>query len=93
MSTTTKPELVAVKADVVEVKKHDLEARVADRRRELIEELIEFKKRSGLSAVEAGDAIKRRLSELDHLVKQSIVDGWQNISEAARARLESWIDR
>ena len=81
------------RSEPVAAGKSDLESRIADRKRELIEELIEHKKRSGLPAVEAVDAIKRRLTQLEHLVKQSVVDGWSNVSEAARARLELWIDR
>ena len=90
MTTTAKPELVAVKPAEPSP---DLEVRVADRKRELIAELIENKKRSGLAAVEAVDAIKRRLSQLDHLVKTNVVDGWQTISDSGRAKLELWIDR
>lgn len=88
-STNLKPEAPAA----VDPRRLDLEARVADRKRELVAELIEHKKRSGLASVEAVDAIKRRLTQLEHLIKNHVVDGWMNISEAAHAKFELWIDR
>ncbi len=93
-ATPAKPELTVVKPEPVDAaKNHALENRVADRKRELIAELIEHKKRSGLPSVEAVDAIKRRLTQLEHLVKQNVVDGWSHVSEGARAKFELWIDR
>ncbi len=93
-TTTTKPELTVLNPEPADISRNqDLEARVSDRKRELVAELIEHKKRSGLASVEAVDAIKRRLTQLEHLVKQNISDGWMNISEAARAKFELWIDR
>jgi hypothetical protein len=88
-----KPDVVPIRADLPNPKALDLEARVSERKRQLIEELLEHKKRSGLAAIETVDAIKRRLSELEHLIKQTVVDGWPNVGDSARARFELWIDR
>jgi hypothetical protein len=69
---------------------NDLESRVTSRKRELIEELIEHKKKSGQPA-EAVDTIKRRLSELEDLIKQNVVDGWDNVNPVARSKFDLWI--
>lgn len=71
----------------------DLETRVADRKRELIAELIEYKKSSRVGATEAIDQIKARLSDLARIVKENVVDGWANVGEAAKLRLDEWVAR
>jgi prephenate dehydrogenase len=69
----------------------DLESRVADRKLELITEIIEHKKNSSrFGAAEAIDKLKHRLSELSHIMK---ADEWTNLSAGARLRLAEWIAR
>lgn len=70
-----------------------LESRVITRKRELIAELIEYKKRSGGHATETVQRLRQRLAELDHLVKWGVVDGWDQVSDAVRARLDLWVDQ
>jgi hypothetical protein len=70
-----------------------LEARVAARKRELIEELIEHKTSVRSGAPEAAAKLKERLTELAHIVKEGVVDGWANIGEAARIRIDHWMSR
>ena len=49
----------------------DLETRVAERKRELISEIVEHKKNSSRAgAAQAIDRIKAQLSELAHIVKE-----------------------
>ncbi|MEO7094832.1 MAG: hypothetical protein ABI175_16355 [Polyangiales bacterium] len=63
----------------------DLEARVQDRKRELIAEAVEYKTNSSRhGAGEAFDRIKLRLSELAYIVKQG---------GTATADLEEWMSR
>jgi hypothetical protein len=70
----------------------DLETRVANRKRELIAELVEHKKNSSRAgAVAAVDKLKLRLTELAHIVKESVVDGWSNVGPSATLRLDEWI--
>jgi hypothetical protein len=69
---------------------NDLESRVTSRKRELIEELIEHKKKSGQPA-EMVDTIKRRLSELEELIKQNVAEGWDHVSPVARSKFDLWI--
>jgi len=70
----------------------DLETRVANRKRELISEIVEHKKNiSRVGAAEAIDRIKARLSELAHIVKEGVVDGWANVGPGAKLKLDEWM--
>lgn len=69
----------------------DLEVRVANRKRQLITEIIEHKKNSSRSgAAEAIDRIKHHLLELSQIVK---AEQWTHLSDGARLRLAEWISR
>jgi hypothetical protein len=71
-----------------------LEAQVTARKAELIAEIIEHKMNSSRAgAAEAVDMLKARLSELAHIVKEGVVDGWANVGPAARTRLDQWMAR
>lgn len=73
---------------------NDLEARVADRKRDLISEIMDHKRNSSRAgATEAVDRIKARLSELAHIVKGGVVDGWANIGPATARKLDAWLAR
>jgi len=69
----------------------DLEARIDARRAEMIAKLGEIKTDMRMEAVEARDKLKAKLSELAHLLKEGVVDGWANLGEAARLKLEHWL--
>jgi prephenate dehydrogenase len=71
----------------------DLEIRVANRKQELITEIIEFKKSSRIDAAEAIERLKARLTELARLMKEGVVDGWANVGERSRTKLDAWIAR
>ena len=71
----------------------DLETRVTNRKRDLISEIVELKKSSRVGAAEAIDKLKARLSELAHIVKEGVVDGWANVGAHAQRRLDDWIAR
>lgn len=71
----------------------DLETRVANRKRELITEIIELKKSSRVDAAESIDRLKARLSDLAYLMKEGAVDGWANVGEGLRVKLDAWIAR
>ena len=72
----------------------DLESRVENRKRDLIAEIVEHKKNSSRAgAAEAIDRAKARLSELAHIVKEGVVDGWPNVGPAAKLRLDEWMSR
>ena len=72
----------------------DLETRVAKRKRELIAELVDHKKNiSRVGAAAAIAILKARLSELAHIVKEAVVDGWANVGPRAKLKLDEWISR
>jgi hypothetical protein len=69
-----------------------LEAQVSARKAELIAQIIEHKKNSSRpGAAEAVDRLKARLSELAHIVKEGVVDGWANVGPKATMRLGEWM--
>jgi hypothetical protein len=69
----------------------NLESRTNARRAELIFKLTELRASMHLDAVEAGDKIKARLSELSHIVKEGVVDGWANLGDTVKRKLEGWL--
>jgi uncharacterized circularly permuted ATP-grasp superfamily protein len=77
--------------EVRTTKPDDLEALVANRKRQLIAEIIEHKTNSSrFGAAEAIDKIKLHLSELAQIIKK---DDWATLSEGTRQRLAEWIAR
>jgi len=72
----------------------DLQNRVETRKRELISEIVEHKKNSSRAgAGEAIDKLKARLSELAHIVKEGVVDGWGNVGATAKHKLDEWMTK
>jgi len=72
----------------------DLETRVANRKQELIAEIVEHKMNSSrVGAAEAVENIKARLSELAYIVKEGVVDGWANVTPGAKLKLDEWMAR
>ena len=70
----------------------DLETRVETRKRALFAEIIEYKQSSSrASSIEAIERAKARLSELAHIVKEGVVDGWANVGPKATTRLNEWL--
>jgi hypothetical protein len=70
----------------------DLETRIANRKRELISEIVWHKKNSlRAGAPEAIEIIKARLSELSQIVKEGLGDGWANVRPSAKRRLDEWM--
>src|ERR1044071_10151248 len=69
----------------------DLESRIKVRRAELVAQLRELRADRRLEAGEAGDKLKARLSELSHVLKWGIVDGWASLGDKVKHRLELWL--
>jgi hypothetical protein len=61
------------------------------RRAELVAQLRELRADRRLEAGEAGDKLKARLSELAHLLKWGVVDGWASLGDKVKHRLEHWL--
>jgi len=78
-------------AEVLKREPDDLEARIANRKRELITEILEHKKNSSRSgASEAIHRINYHLSELSEILK---ADTSPKLSSGTRLRLVEWIAR
>ena len=69
----------------------DLESRIKARRAELVAQLRELRADRRLEAGEAGDKLKARLSELSHVLKWGVVDGWASLGDKVKDRLEHWL--
>jgi len=83
----TQPEL-AVRAVASEA---DLESRIQQRRGELIATLGQLRADPYLATTEVRDRLKARLSELAHIIKVGVVDGWTNLSDTVKYKLEHWL--
>lgn len=68
-----------------------LQVRIEARRAELIARLRDLQRDTRLEAREATDKLKARLSELAHLLKTGVVDGWASLGGQAAAKLELWL--
>jgi hypothetical protein len=69
----------------------DLESRVTARRAELIAKLVELKADTRREAIEGRDKLKAKLSELAHIVKWGIVDGWASLGGPVTHKLDQWL--
>ena len=69
----------------------NLETRINARRAELMAKLAELKADVRIEAVEASDKLKRRLSELSHIIKEGVVDGWANLNDTVKSKLDRWL--
>jgi hypothetical protein len=62
-----------------------------ERRAELIAKLVELRADNRIEATEARDKLKAKLSELAHIIKESVVDGWASIGDVAKHKLDHWL--
>lgn len=69
----------------------DLESRISYRRAQLIGKLGELKTDARLGVAEMRGKLKATLSELSHVVKWGVVDGWANVSAPVTNKLEQWL--
>lgn len=69
----------------------DLESRIRERRAELLGKLGELRADTRPGASEARDKLKATLSDLAHVVKWGVVDGWASIGGPVTQKLEQWL--
>lgn len=69
----------------------DLESRIQQRRGELIATLGLLRADPRLVTTEARDSLKARLSELAHIIRGGVVDGWTNLGDTVKHKLEHWL--
>ncbi|HEY6177914.1 MAG TPA: hypothetical protein VIX73_25845 [Kofleriaceae bacterium] len=69
----------------------DLESRIRRRRAELIGKLRELRSAASVEVVQASESFKARLSEVAHILKEGVVDGWASLGETVKHKLERWL--
>jgi hypothetical protein len=69
----------------------DLESRINVRQVALVARLHELRAHMDVDAVEAGDELKAKLSELSHIIKVGVVDGWASLGNNVKTKLERWL--
>ena len=69
-------------------KKDELKDRIEARKHELISKFNELKADTRHEAGEARDKLKVKLDELE----TSLKNGWDNLSDAVRTKLNQWLD-
>lgn len=69
----------------------DLESRIKVRRAELVAKLRELRADARLEATQAGDKLKARLSEVAHIIKEGVVDGWGSLGDGVKRKLDHWL--
>jgi hypothetical protein len=69
----------------------DLESRIKVRRVELVARLRELRADARAEAGEAGDKLKAKLSEISHIIKEGVVDGWTALGDNVKQKLEHWL--
>jgi hypothetical protein len=87
MACANQPELV-VRAAAPEA---DLESRIQQRRGELIATLGQLRTDLRLATTEVRDRLKAQLSELAHIIRVGVVDGWTNLPDTVKHKLEHWL--
>jgi hypothetical protein len=70
-------------------KSEELKDRVEARRHQLLSKYNELKADTRREASEARKRLKARLDELE----DSLKGGWNNMSDAVKAKLNQWLDR
>jgi hypothetical protein len=69
----------------------DLESRIKQRRAELTGKLGELRAEASLEVVQTADKLKAKLSELAHMIKEGVVDGWSTLGDRVKHDLERWL--
>lgn len=87
ITSKTQPRIVVPSAS----DEPDLESRIRVRRAELTAKLGELKTDMRLEAAEARDKVKAKLSELTHVLKWGVVDGWASLGDNLKNKLETWL--
>jgi len=87
ITSTTQPGLGVAPA----ISEPDLESRIRARRAELRAKLVELKADTRREAIETRDKLKMKLSELAHIIKWGVVDGWASLGGPVTHRLDQWL--
>jgi len=87
IASKTAPEVGAAHA----ASEPDLQSRINVRHAALVARLRELRADMDVDAIEAGDKLKAKLSELSHIIEGGVVDGWASLGNNVKSRLERWL--
>jgi hypothetical protein len=82
---------VAIEPAIASEIQPDLESRIKERRAALISKLGGLRGDTRLGVSETRDRLKATLSDLAHVVKWGIVDGWASVGVPVTHKLERWL--
>ena len=71
--------------------KTDLQSRINERRIELIDKIGRLRGDRRPEATESRDKLKAKLSELAHMIKWGVADGWASLGAPLTNKLEQWL--
>ena len=69
----------------------DLEARLTARCMELIQKLDDLEGDTCIAAVCARAKLEAKLSELRHIIKDGMTDGWASLADQVGSELDRWL--
>jgi hypothetical protein len=69
----------------------DLESRITQRRAEVIEKIGGLRGDMRPEAIESRKKLKAKLSELTHVIKWGVPDGWASLGAPLTNKLEQWL--
>ena len=91
MTTNTHGRADAGSGEVIEHAETDLESRIKARRGELIDKLGGLRGDKRPEAAESRNRLKAKLSELAHIMKWGVADGWASVGTPLTDKLEEWL--
>ena len=71
--------------------KTDLQSRINERREALIDKIAGLRGDKRPEATESRDKLKAKLSELAHMIKWGVADGWASLGAPLTNKLEQWL--
>ena len=69
----------------------DLESRVNARCAELTQKLDELDGDMRIEAIEARARLEAKLSELRHIIREGMIDGWASLADQVGSELDHWL--
>lgn len=87
IASQTPPEVAVLHAAA----EADLESRIKERRAELIDKIGGLRRDMRPEATESRDKLKAKLSELAHIIKWGVADGWASLGAPLTNKLEQWL--
>ena len=75
----------------IHVREPDLESRVNARCMELMQTLDELEDDTRIEAIETRAKLEAKLSELRHIIREGMIDGWASLADQIGSELDQWL--